>query len=88
MDLPKRELSTTADSALASSEDLLLKHQTQVTRLKRHFQRDLRSVIETELRKASEERRLLEKRQRHAQRLQQLEEESTLIRHASRLTLS
>ena len=87
MDPAKRDLSTTADSALASSEDLL-KHQSQVSRLKRAFQRDLRSVIETELRKASEERRLLEKRQRHAQRLQQLEEESTLIRHASRLTLS
>jgi len=59
-----------------------------VSRLKKGFERDLRSVIETELRKASEERRLLERRQRHAQRVQQMEEESTLIRQASRLTLS
>ncbi len=45
-------------------------------------------MIEAELRKASEERKLLEKRERHRLKLEQLDEERTLIKQVSRSSLS
>jgi len=45
-------------------------------------------VIEAELQKAREERKLLEKRERHRLKLEQLDEERTLIKQVSRSSLS
>ena len=72
---------TKVSSSEAKVDDI--RSEEQLLKLRKRFQRDLKSVMDGEVRKAKEESRLHAKLTKHSLRIEQMEDERKLIRQAS-----